>query len=262
MSPSTIDSTPTQSSTLPDTSSPNAGDTLTGHIESGGSDFVTTSIIDPTTSKVTFRLVGPSNADFDIYLKKGSNPTTENYDYKSKGTSSVEKIELLNPTSGTYNVLIKSYSGSGDYLLYVYYEYGRTTTVAAVSTTRTTLVPTRVSTAKTTSSPSISYIIGTYIWSNNNQNRVAIFKENGRYAESCMDSNGDTDYYVGTWAKNLTNSNSYTVQYSQGSTFEYAEQSTKKYTTIFICLDEYCLNIYEGEYPNQILTYQISESTS
>jgi hypothetical protein len=62
-------------------------------------------------------LSGPSNADFDLYVKKGSKPSISSSDYSSTGSSSSERVTLNQPSSGTWYVLVISRSGSGSYSL-------------------------------------------------------------------------------------------------------------------------------------------------
>jgi len=64
---------------------------------------------------LTITLDGPSSgADFDLYVKKGSAASTSSYDSKSIGNTADETIEIQNP-SGTYYILVYSYSGSGSF---------------------------------------------------------------------------------------------------------------------------------------------------
>ncbi|MEW5760920.1 MAG: pre-peptidase C-terminal domain-containing protein, partial [Candidatus Thermoplasmatota archaeon] len=68
-------------------------------------------------NKLTIKLDGPnSGADFDLYVKKGSKPTTSSYDARGYTSSADEKITINNP-SGTYYIMVYSYSGSGSFKL-------------------------------------------------------------------------------------------------------------------------------------------------
>ncbi len=58
---------------------------------------------------------GPSNADFDLYAKLGSRPTTSSYDYRAYTSSSDETITISNPAAGWWYIMVNSYSGSGSY---------------------------------------------------------------------------------------------------------------------------------------------------
>ena len=58
---------------------------------------------------------GPAGADFDLYVKRGSQPTTSSFDIKGYTSSSDESCSLTDPASGTYYIMVISYSGSGSY---------------------------------------------------------------------------------------------------------------------------------------------------
>jgi hypothetical protein len=98
-------------------------ETLYGHVDSGSPYQITTNIRDPTTTLYSIRLVGPKNADFDMYVKKGLNPTPYNYDYKSAGYTSNEQIDIPYPGVTDYHILVNPTSGSGDFVLYITYKY-------------------------------------------------------------------------------------------------------------------------------------------
>ncbi|MEM3492726.1 MAG: pre-peptidase C-terminal domain-containing protein [Thermoplasmata archaeon] len=90
-----------------------------------------TGTLDATSPKAYYRitvssatglrilLTGPSNADFDLFVKKGQRPSRNSYDAKSNGKTSNENIVISNP-SGTYYILVERYSGSGSYTLTAY----------------------------------------------------------------------------------------------------------------------------------------------
>jgi len=59
-------------------------------------------------STLTVRLSGGSG-DGDIYVRRGSAPTTTSYDKKSDGSTNSETITFNSPTSGTYYVLLNAY---------------------------------------------------------------------------------------------------------------------------------------------------------
>jgi len=61
----------------------------------------------------TYTITGTN--DFDLYIKRGAYPTTSSYDARAYTSSSAETISLSNPASGTYYVMVYSYSGSGTY---------------------------------------------------------------------------------------------------------------------------------------------------
>jgi serine protease len=59
-------------------------------------------------------MAGNENADFDLYAKWGSPPTTSDYD--ARGYSGWAQ-EIAGPASGsgTLYFMVRSYSGSGEY---------------------------------------------------------------------------------------------------------------------------------------------------
>ncbi len=65
-------------------------------------------------------LSGPADADFDLYLEKLSGFIFQSWSVvaRSEGTSSEEAVSYTG-TAGQYRWRVKSYSGSGDYILYV-----------------------------------------------------------------------------------------------------------------------------------------------
>jgi hypothetical protein len=73
-------------------------------------------VLSAANPKLTFTLTGPaSGADFDLYVKKGADPSSSVYDWKSDSSLASESIVVANATSGTYNVLVKAYSGTGSF---------------------------------------------------------------------------------------------------------------------------------------------------
>lgn len=65
--------------------------------------------------KLGVTLQGPQGEDFDLYLKRGSVPTTEDYDAKGVTLSANEKVVLHPAQPGDYYVMVKSYRGSGNF---------------------------------------------------------------------------------------------------------------------------------------------------
>ncbi|MEM3341477.1 MAG: clostripain-related cysteine peptidase [Thermoplasmata archaeon] len=57
-----------------------------------------------------------SGADFDLYVKKGSQASTSSYDSKATGSTADETVSISNP-SGTYYIMVYSYSGTGNFQL-------------------------------------------------------------------------------------------------------------------------------------------------
>ena len=122
-SPAPVIVTKTPVPTTSGSSSHTPSETLYGHVDYGSSYEITTNIRDPTTSRYTIRLVGPKNADFDLYVREGLKPTSYNYDYKSAGYTSNEQIDIPYPDVGDYHILVTPTSGSGDFVLYIDYKY-------------------------------------------------------------------------------------------------------------------------------------------
>lgn len=59
------------------------------------------------------------SADFDLYFRRGAPPTTSTYDLRGY-TSGGEDITYNNPQAGTWYIMVKSYSGTGNYDLTCY----------------------------------------------------------------------------------------------------------------------------------------------
>jgi hypothetical protein len=62
-------------------------------------------------------LDGPQGVDFDIYVRKGDQPTTEVYDYRGYTNAASEKIRVDGASPGDYYVMVRSYRGSGSFTL-------------------------------------------------------------------------------------------------------------------------------------------------
>ena len=71
---------------------------------------------------VKVSLDGPEGADFDLYAKLGSKPTTDDFDFRAWTQSSDETIEVTPQTPGLYYLMVRSYRGSGDYRIHVTFE--------------------------------------------------------------------------------------------------------------------------------------------
>jgi len=76
---------------------------------SGTGDSYTFSVSDYST--LTVVMAGNENADFDLYAKWGSPPTTSNYD--ARGFSSTSLEYFTTSGSGTLYIMVRSWSGSG-----------------------------------------------------------------------------------------------------------------------------------------------------
>lgn len=82
---------------------------------SGGNNQYSINIPAPSTVNVV--MAGNENADFDLYAKWGSPPTTSSYDAKSDSSYSLEYFPIKG--SGTLYVMVKSYSGTGNWKSWV-----------------------------------------------------------------------------------------------------------------------------------------------
>lgn len=64
-------------------------------------------------------LDGPTDADFDLYIKRGAPPTPDDFDLRA-WTSSADESLLVTPASpGTYHILVVSFDGQGNFELKV-----------------------------------------------------------------------------------------------------------------------------------------------
>ena len=69
------------------------------------------------TVRLVVTTVGNTNnrGDADLYVRRGGNPTTNNYDYRSWSNTSNETVTIDNPTAGTWYLGVYNYdSGSND----------------------------------------------------------------------------------------------------------------------------------------------------
>ena len=64
-------------------------------------------------------LSGPAGQDFDLYVKYGAAPTTEDYDAIGYSGSADEKVVIPAASPGDYYILVRSFRGSGDFDLKV-----------------------------------------------------------------------------------------------------------------------------------------------
>ncbi|MCP4117986.1 MAG: hypothetical protein GY737_21825 [Desulfobacteraceae bacterium] len=67
--------------------------------------------------KILLDLLGPMDADFDLYLRYGEKPTNTRYDKRSYSGSSKENITVTHPKTGDYYVMVHSYRGGGEFTL-------------------------------------------------------------------------------------------------------------------------------------------------
>ncbi len=119
------------------------GKTVTGYISSGQSQYYFFDILAIQSGRTcTITLDGPSGADFDLYVKKGSNPTVDSYDYRGYTASADEQVSISSPSSGRYYVMVKAYSGTGSYTISEITGGSSTQTVTPTPTVTRTIAPT------------------------------------------------------------------------------------------------------------------------
>jgi subtilisin family serine protease len=80
-----------------------AGATLTYKLTLGGA--------------LNIALDGPQGVDFDVYVRKGAQPTTTEYDARGYTSSADEKIRIEPAGPGDYYVMVRAYRGSGNFTL-------------------------------------------------------------------------------------------------------------------------------------------------
>ncbi|MEM4308369.1 MAG: pre-peptidase C-terminal domain-containing protein [Thermoplasmata archaeon] len=104
-------------STSTDTGELTDGVAKTGSLSATGAKAYYFITIPSGKSQLKIELIGPSGTDFDLYVKNGANPSTSSYDYRSIGSTSTESITISSPSSGTWYILVYSYSGSGSFTI-------------------------------------------------------------------------------------------------------------------------------------------------
>jgi len=70
--------------------------------------------IDVGTGRLNVVLTGPKDADFDLYLRAGLEPTRQRFDVRGFGSTANEEVNL-DVTGGEIFILVDSWSGSGEY---------------------------------------------------------------------------------------------------------------------------------------------------
>jgi len=104
-----------------ETEYPNPGDLVTSQSGtlSGTGDSYTFSVSGLPVYTVV--MAGNENADFDLYAKWDSQPTTSDYDARGYSVTSLEYFTTCNRSgrSGTLYIMVRSYSGSGHWECWV-----------------------------------------------------------------------------------------------------------------------------------------------
>jgi hypothetical protein len=121
---STITVTVKNTVTPPPTSVLTSGVPATGSLAAVGATYTYTMVVDANCQSMAAVLTCGS-ADFDLYGKLGSAPTTASYGWRGY-TSGGEEVTTANPGAGTWYIMVNSYSGTGAYTLTVTLTYGTT----------------------------------------------------------------------------------------------------------------------------------------
>jgi len=72
--------------------------------------------------KLKVKLEGPIGPDFDLYIKKGEQPTINDYDDRGYTGTATEEVSIDEAGEGEYYIMVRSYKGSGEYKLKVVFE--------------------------------------------------------------------------------------------------------------------------------------------
>jgi hypothetical protein len=96
---------------------------FSGSLSGSGSTQTFTVVVKSGAKSIRVIETGPNGADFDIYGKLGSTPTTTSYDFRGFTSSSNEDVTFPNPGSGTWYIMVRSWYGSGSFTLKVIVTY-------------------------------------------------------------------------------------------------------------------------------------------
>jgi hypothetical protein len=69
------------------------------------------------SNNLVLDLDGPDNADYDLYIRKGSAPTRKDYDKRGYTSKADESVVLPISGPGDYYIMVRSYRGTGDFKL-------------------------------------------------------------------------------------------------------------------------------------------------
>ncbi|UXH80912.1 M4 family metallopeptidase [Roseateles amylovorans] len=86
-----------------------SGVPVTGIALTRGATKLYTIAVPSGRTQLSVRLSG-GTGDGDIYVRRGSAPTTTSYDRKSDGSTNAETITISAPTAGTYYILLNAYA--------------------------------------------------------------------------------------------------------------------------------------------------------
>ncbi len=98
------------------------GVTATSSLAATGATEMWTIAVDADCTSM-YSVLTCGSADFDLYGRRGAEPTTSTYDWRGY-TGGGEEVTFNNPGSGTWYIMVRSYSGSGAYGLTVTLTYG------------------------------------------------------------------------------------------------------------------------------------------
>lgn len=90
--------------------------TVTSNLSATGQEAVFELKV-PETLAIT--IDGPDDADFDLYVRKGQPPTETIWDFRAFTVSADEKITIPAEAGEKYFVMVRSFSGDGNYTLKV-----------------------------------------------------------------------------------------------------------------------------------------------
>lgn len=85
------------------------GVSKTGLSESKNAETFYTIDIPQGATNLVFNMTG-SSGDADLYVRKGSKPTTSQYDHRPYKNGSNETVTIESPSADTYHVMIRAYS--------------------------------------------------------------------------------------------------------------------------------------------------------
>jgi hypothetical protein len=90
------------------------GETASGNLNQTGATAMFKLVVGDA---LNIELDGPQGIDFDIYVRKGAEPTATEYDYRGYTGSADEKIRIKPAEVGEYYIMVRSYRGTGDFTL-------------------------------------------------------------------------------------------------------------------------------------------------
>jgi len=100
-----------------------------------------------------------SGYDFDLYVKYNSVPTTSNYDVRGYTSSSSETCTISSPSTGTYYIMVHSYSGGGGFSVKASATGGGDTTPPVISSiSATSITPSGATISWVTDEPSSTLV--------------------------------------------------------------------------------------------------------